>query len=41
MSNPDITPVKSKEQFVPKIYGFKIYKKNGSKFTEDNNNDKD
>lgn len=32
MSCPDITPIKSQAKYVPKIYGFKIYQKNGSAF---------
>lgn len=41
MTYPDIVPVVSKEHFIPKIYGFKIFKKAGSRFKEDNQNEKD
>lgn len=35
MSYPDIVPEVSKQKFVPKLYGFKIYQKHGSAFKED------
>ena len=33
---PDLRPNVQPVDFVPKIYGFKIYKKKGSKYNEDN-----
>jgi len=35
MSFPDLIPPKNQSVYIPRIYGFKIYKKKGSKFAED------
>lgn len=32
---PDLVPSRNQSTYIPRIYGFRIYKKKGSKFTED------
>ncbi len=32
---PDLVPTKNNSVYIPRIYGFRIYKKKGSKFAED------
>jgi len=35
MTYPDLAPAKNTSTYVPRIYGFRIYKKKGSRFAED------
>jgi len=36
MTYPELTPLPLTATFVPRVYGFRLYKKKGSKFAEDN-----
>ncbi|EGR31788.1 hypothetical protein IMG5_102270 [Ichthyophthirius multifiliis] len=38
MGYPDLIPQKNQSTYIPRIYGFRIYKKKGSRFAEDENN---
>lgn len=35
MTYPDLVPSRNQSTYIPRIYGFRIYKKKGSKFLED------
>jgi len=37
---PDLTPTEGANNYIPRIYGFKIHKKKGSKYFENNKNSK-